>query len=265
MLIEIENTSSPGASFTDNTNNVLLEINDWIKQNENVVMPFKEFRMVLQREKGINDNNSRNIYPLLKNGGLIQYENRGSLAIRNFFTKTGRAYVTALDAKQLLSNSEQYTDEQKRIAAQKFDTIISEIIREALSKILKHKKLNYVNPFKEFMAYILKYNKINKTEFAYFLYERKYGDVAATLKSIEQNVLDYRDGSLEFDIKVNVRNDTSLREKTNSEKRKEGLSFLTSYTYFSSLILQADIVTKKDGYFILKEERRSELIKLLEV
>lgn len=265
MLIEIENTSSPGASFTDNTNDVLLKINDWIKQNEDLVLPFKEFRITLQREKGINDNNSRNIYPLLKNGGLIQYENRGSLATKNFFTKTGQAYVAALDTKQILSKSEQYTDEQKRIASQKLDAIVSEIIRGALSKILKNKELNYVNPFREFMAFILNYNKINKTEFAYYLYERKYSDVAATLKSIEQNVLDYRAGNLEFDINVNVRNDINLRERTNSDKRKEGLSFLTSYTYFSSLLLQADIVTKKDGYFVLKEERRTELIKLLEV
>ena len=100
MKIEIENTSSPGASFTDNTNDVLLKINDWIKNHISEVLPFKEFRMILQQEKGINDNNSRNIYPLLKNSGLIKYENRGNLTVSEFFTNTGSAYIAALETKE---------------------------------------------------------------------------------------------------------------------------------------------------------------------
>ena len=137
MRIDIENTSSPGASFTDNTNDVLLKISDWIAEHESAILPFKEFRMTLQREKGINDNNSRNIYPLLKNGGLIQYENRGELAVKNFFTKTGRAYVTALDTKRLIKNSDQYSSEQNRNALSKFDIIVSEIIISNLLNALR--------------------------------------------------------------------------------------------------------------------------------
>lgn len=265
MRIDIENTSSPGASFTDNTNDVLLKISDWIAEHESAILPFKEFRMTLQREKGINDNNSRNIYPLLKNGGLIQYENRGELAVKNFFTKTGRAYVTALDTKRLIKNSDQYSSEQKRNALSKFDIIISEIIRSSISKLLKNEDLNYVEPLKWFIAYLLRYKKINKTEFAYFLFEKKTNSVKQALENAEQNILDYRDGTLDFDVNISVRNDIDLREKTQSDKRKEGLSFLTSYTYFSSLLQQADIVVKKEGYFVLKEERRSELEKILEV
>jgi hypothetical protein len=48
MRIEIENTSSPGASFTENTNNVLLKTNDWIKEHNNYVLPFREFRKKLR-------------------------------------------------------------------------------------------------------------------------------------------------------------------------------------------------------------------------
>ena len=265
MRIDIENTSSPGASFTDNTNNVLLKISDWIAENESEVLSFKEFRMTLQREKGINDNNSRNIYPLLKNGGLIQYENRGDLVVNSFFTKTGRAYVTALDTKRLIKNSDQYSSEQKRNASNKIDTIISEIIRSALLKLLKNEELNYVEPLKWFVSYLLRYKKINKTEFAYFLFEKKTNSVEQALENAKQNIMDYRNGTLDFDVNISVRNDIELREKTQSDKRKEGLSFLTSYTYFSSLLQQADIVVKKDGYFVLKEERRSELEKILEV
>jgi hypothetical protein len=265
MRIDIENTSSPGASFTDNTNDVLLKISDWIAEHESAILPFKEFRMTLQREKGINDNNSRNIYPLLKNGELIRYENRGELAVKNFFTKTGRAYVTALDTKRLIENSDQYSSEQKRDASRKIDTIISEIIRGALSNLLGNEELNYVEPLKWFISYLLRYGKINKTEFAYFLFEKKTKSVEEALDEVEQNILDYRNGTLDFDVNISVRNDIELREKTQSDKRKEGLSFLTSYTYFSSLLQQADIIFKKDGYFILNEKRRNEVEKILEV
>ena len=57
MLIEIENTSSPGASFTNNTNEVLLITYEWICEHKGITIPFRDFRMRLQSEKGINDNN----------------------------------------------------------------------------------------------------------------------------------------------------------------------------------------------------------------
>lgn len=265
MKIEIENTSSPGASFTDNTNEVLLKIYDWIKEHENDVLSFKGFRIALHQEKGINDNNSRNIYPLLKNCGLVQYENRGNLVVKDFFTNTGLAYVKTLETKCLLRDSVQYSESQKLKAIQKLDDITSKIIRDALSQLLKNKELNYIDPLKGFISYILAFEKINKTEFAYYLYAKKVETNENVFKIIEQNVYDYRSGNLQFDIQISVRNDIELRQKTKSDKRKEGLSYLTSYTYFSSLLQQAGLVFKQNGYFVLKEEYRSDVEKLLEV
>ena len=187
-----------------------------------------------------------------------------------------------------MNNNAEYTDEQKRVATQKFDAIISEIIRGSFSNLLKNDQLNYIAPLKEFMTFLLEYKKIDKTEFAYYLFERKNQSVEETLKSITQNIADYREGKLQFefmeqkelfeqekesflktkeihDQNVSVRNDIALREKTNAQKRNEGLSFLTSFTYFSSLLQQADIVFKENGYFVLKDERYDELVKLLEV
>lgn len=264
MKIEIENTSSPGASFTDNTNDVLLKINDWIKEHNNLTTSFREFRKYLQQEKGINDNNARNIYPLLKNCGLIQYETRGDLKVSEFFTKSGLAYVTALDTKRLLMENNDYSNQQKLIASKKIDKIISEIIRNSLFKLLSNKDLNYVDALKEFILFVLSYGKINKAEFAYYLYERKKYSAKETIEMIRSNIDDYRKGVLVFDVEVNVRNDVELREKTHNNRRKEGLSFLTSYTYFSSLILQAGFVEKAEGYIVLKQDTRSELEKLLE-
>lgn len=264
MKIEIENTSSPGASFTDNTNDVLLKINDWIKSHQDDILSFREFRKILQQEKGINDNNARNIYPLLKNCGLIQYETRGDLRVCDFFTNTGLAYVTALDTKQLLIDNKDYSSQQKLVASKKIDKIISEIVRNSLMKLLSNKDLNYVEALKDFILFILSYGKINKTEFAYYLYERKKYCANEAIEMARSNIIDYRKGVLVFDVEVNVRNDVELREKTQKNRRKEGLSFLTSYTYFSSLLLQADFVEKSEGYIVLKQDTKKDLEKLLE-
>lgn len=265
MRIEIENTSSPGASFTENTNNVLLKINDWIKEHNNYVLPFREFRKKLQQEKGINDNNARNIYPLLKNCGLIQYEIHEDLLVNDFFTKTGQAYVTALETKRLLITDDNYTEEKKRIASQKIDTIISEIIKSSLALLFKNKELNYVEPLKDFASFLLTYKKINKTEFAYLVFLKKNNTSVDAIKSAQQVIKDYRSGKLLIDVDVIVRNDVKIREKTKTDHRKEDLSFLTSYTYFSSLLQQAGFIKKDDGYIVLKEETRDDLKRLLEV
>ena len=76
MIIEIENTSSPGASFTSNTNSVLLKTYEWICEHKGISIPFKEFRMRLQSEKGINDNNNRNMIPVasVKNMNMMQMQ-----------------------------------------------------------------------------------------------------------------------------------------------------------------------------------------------
>ena len=115
MVIEIENTSSPGASFTKNTNSVLLKTYEWICEHRGLSLPFREFRMRLQSEKGVNDNNNRNIYPLLKNGGLANYEKGSDLKVDSFYTNTGLAYVKTLESVEVIE-VEDYTKEQKEKA-----------------------------------------------------------------------------------------------------------------------------------------------------
>ena len=72
----------------------------------------------------------------------------------------------------------------------------------------------------------------------------------------------YRCGDLEIEVHVKVRNDIDLREKTKTDKRKEGLSFLTSYGYFTSLLLQAGLIKKSDKYYEVIEEKRALLEQL---
>ncbi len=256
MKIGIQNTSSPGASFTDNTNGVLLKTYEWITEHSGVTMPFRDFRMSLQRDKGVNDNNNRNIYPLLKNGGLVNYEKGGYLKVDNFFTNTGLAYVKALQAKSLLSN-QGYTRQQIAEAERKFDIILSEIVCKALQRIVKQPDVNYVEPFQDLIRFLVRYGRISKLEYAYLLYVRKDQDIESALDSISDQIAAHRANRLDFEVEVEVRNDIELREMTNNKKRKEGLSFLTSYGYFIGLLQQAGLVIKDDKYHVVVTKKES--------
>lgn len=256
MLIEIENTSSPGASFTNNTNDVLLLTYEWICEHSGIIIPFREFRKRLQDDKGINDNNNRNIYPLLKNSGLVEYEKGHDLLVDSFYTKTGLAYVKTLDAIRLLEE-ENYSEEQKEIASKKFDDIKQEIIANALIKLIEQPDVNYIEPFQDLVKYILKYRKVSKVEYAYLIYAKQERGIDDSLIKIGDDIDSYRCGDLEIEVTVKVRNDIQLREKTNSNKRKEGLGFLTSYGYFVGLLSQAGLIIKDDNYYSMVSEKET--------
>lgn len=251
MIIEIENTSSPGASFTPNTNFVLLKTYEWICEHKGIEIPFRQFRMRLQSEKGINDNNNRNIYPLLKNGGLVSYEKGCNLIVDSFYTNTGLAYVKTLQAMAMLEEAE-YEEGQKIAALKRFEMILEEIVSGTLKNIMNQPDVNYVEPFRDMIRFLLKFDKISKIEFAYLLYAKQENK----LDSISQAIQSYRCGEIEIDVYVKVRNDIEIREKTNTDKRKEGLTFLTSYGYFVSLLQQAGLIRKDDKYYIVNEEKR---------
>ena len=87
MEFIIENCSSPGAQFSRSTNQVMLKIAEWINLNNEPDLMFIDFRRRLEKEAKINDNNARNIYPLLKNGGLVEYQAGGELETGSFFMR----------------------------------------------------------------------------------------------------------------------------------------------------------------------------------
>ena len=153
MEILIENTSSPGASFTPNTNAVLLKTYQWICEHQGISLPFKEFRMRLQADKKVNDNNNRNIYPLLKNGNLVNYEKGGEVQVDYFFTNTGLAYVKTLETIDMIEN-ENYSRHQVEGALERFELIKQEIITNALYQVMEHKDVNYIEPLKEMICFI---------------------------------------------------------------------------------------------------------------
>lgn len=258
MIIEISNNSSPGASFTKNTNNVILKTYEWICENKGMSLPFSDFRMKLQSDKGINDNNNRNIFPLLKNGELVSYEPNNDIFVNDFFTKEGLAYAKVLELSKKIKEAD-YSEEQKKEAQDKIINIKQEIIYDSLVRIVRKPEVNYAEPIKDFVKFVLKYEKISKVEYAYLIYEQKTKNIEESLKDMEQNIQRYREGLLEFEVDVEVRNDIEIREKTKSKKRKEGLSFLTSYAYFVGLLQQAGLLEKQGNYYCIVEERRNRM------
>lgn len=264
MKITIENTSSPGASFTDNTNDVLLKTYQWIQEHPDKSCSYHDFRKAIERDKKINDNNNRNIHPLLKNCGLVSYETRGNITVNKFFTKSGLAYVKVLETINMVENNNDYTLDQKKTAKKKLECILQELVYSSLTVLFKKTDLNYLDPLKEFLAFALYFGKIDKAEFAYYLSEKKEGLDVSNLSNLKSTIDSYRNGVLQFEVDVSVRNDIDLRESSKKDRRKEGLSYLTSFTYFSSLLLQSGILKKDKDYFVINETMREKAKSLLE-
>lgn len=258
MLIEIENTSSPGASFTANTNSVLLKIYEWIIDNNGATIPFVDFRRRLEKEKGVNDNNNRNIFPLLKNGGLVSYEPGSNIQVDYFYTKRGLAYVKTLESVEMIKGSD-YTDIQKEKSISRLEGIQKAIICDTLGIIITQPGVSYAQPLQDLIRFLIKYNRVDKTEYAYLIYARQNNEISQALKSMNNNISAYRSGNLTIEVDVKVSNDIETREKTKAKKRKEGLAFLTSYAYFTSLLQQAGLIEKDGTYYCVVEKNRKQL------
>lgn len=263
MQIDIKNPSSPGAHFSDNTNSVLLKIHAWIKEHKGLQISFREFRTRLENDMNVNDNNNRNIFPLLKNGGLVQYEKGGDILVDNFYTNTGLAYVKTLELLNLLKQDTKYTRDQVIAVENKFNEILQEIIYGTLLKIVNTSGLNYVEPLQDMIHFLLKFDKINKEEYAYLLFERQQSDIQTSLNIIADNILKYRAGEIKIKTSVTVRNDIDIQQKTNATHRQEGLGCLTSYTYFVGLLYQAGLIVKDGQYYVTKSNKIDLLKKLI--
>ena len=264
MDIIVENSSSPGASFTENTNGVLLKILDWLEENNYPTLALREFRLRLEKEKGINDNNARNIYPLLKNCGFVNYEKNGELDTKTFFTARGLAYVKALQLIKLLNESD-YTTDIKKASIQKAKEVLEITVYKGL-RLLLSQETNYNPTIRVLLQYLLAFSKVDKNEYAYLLYCFGAGEnTNFCIDDMQENVCQYRDGKIKINVKVRVRNDKGLRDKTNETNRLEGIDFLTSYSFFTTLLVQAGLITKSEGYFLLKQDKRDLCESILEV
>lgn len=257
-----ENWSSPGAHFSDNTNSIIKKIDNWIKVNNYPALPFIEFRKRLSSEIKINDNNARNVYPLLKNSGLISYAPGEILHTKYFFTDAGKAYVKVLLLIDEIENNKTLPDAKKKEALYKLRHIVEKLIFDCLEKLVHNKTLNYRLSLVNYILYLLEFKKIDKNEFAYMVYMIKQYPVNWK-DEMRQTIEDYRKSKIRLEAKVKVRNDKKIQEETGQLTRLEGISFLTSYSFLSALVEQAGITTKDNGYHYLRDDMKNITIEKL--
>lgn len=263
MDIIIENCSSPGAHFSKNTNEVLLKIYEWINRNNEPELPFIEFRRRLENEEKINDNNARNIYPLLKNGGLVEYHPGEALDSGSFFTRRGLAYLKALETKDMIMKSD-YSNKQKEEASVQVDEILGSIVCDSLENLMKNKELNYSSSLKWYLIFLAKYGKINKQEFALMVYTMNDSNDDWQQK-MNSTIEMYRKKEIDINVKVRVRNDQKIQQSTGEKTRIEDISYFTAYNFYSGLVNQAGLTRKVKDYFLVKESSKDKIDYLLEV
>jgi len=263
MKIIVENCSSPGASFTNNTNAVIVKIYEWIQENNEPTLSFIDFRRRLESEKGINDNNARNIYPLLKNCNFVNYEGGAELNTKFFFTKLGLAYVKALMTINAIDDAD-YEKKQKEIALKKFDAIMKKVVYDGVKNLMKTSDSNYTKSIKWYLDFLLRFRKINKYEFAYLI-NKKNSVGEDCFDDMTETINDYRLNKTEIEVQVKVRNDIKIKERTGEESRLEDIGFLTSYSFYTGLLSQAGLVIKEGKYYKLIPSQEENVKAILEV
>lgn len=265
MEIIIENCSSPGAHFSKNTNMVLMKIYNWIRENKEPNLPFIDFRRRLEKEAGINDNNARNIYPLLKNGGLVEYYPGSNLDSGHFFTNRGLAYLKALETRDMILQSD-YSKRQKEEATVQVDEIMSTIVCQSLENLLANKELNYCESLHWYLQFLGKFRKINKQEFALMVHTMNNEELCEVWEdNIGKVIEQYRNQEAEINVGVRVRNDNKIQAATGEKTRIEDISYFTAYSFYSSLVDQAGLTRKINDYHCVNEECSEKLDYLLEV
>ena len=264
MKIRINNPSSPGAMYSDNTNEALIGAFDWIEDNGFPTIGFKQLREKLVSEKGINDNNARNIFPLARACGFVSYKKNSPIDTNLFFTKRGNAYIQLLKTKKLISGDDNYSGDQKKSASKSINSIISNIIYDGLRDLLLLDESNYKSTLKDIINYLLRFGKINKEEYALMLYGRNnYND--SFLDDISELVVNYRNHQLDLEIEVEVRDDMATNDSADKTTRVEGIGYLSSYTYFVGLLSEANLITDiQDNYYFVVENNAHKLEDLME-
>lgn len=264
MDIVVRNPPASGANFSDNTNKSILCYAEFIKEAGDVVAPFSQFREDVSKTMGTNIKNDRTIYPMLKYLGLISYEKGEDLHYQSFFTKTGDAYVNALHLKEKLEESQRIDPNNKNI--QNGLIVIQKMLHEIVLYGLQHLFTHYDNDVVSYRKYLinlisflLKFDSIDKKEFAYLSYAYANGLIRDT--NFANTIKHYRSGDLDFNIIV----DAYDKNKGGSVRKKATGANLTAYGYHMSMLAGAGIIEKKqDGRFYMVPENRVKISSIIE-
>lgn len=251
--VSISNLSSPGASFTEHTDDTMVSCFDYVSGMADASMPFMEFQDRLYREKKINKSNLRCILPMLRFAGLVSY---GTNVIKaSFFTELGTQYVTVAKLLNKIRSTEELSLNVEGL--KKAQALKAKFLRYALAIIIKNDKCKYADGLRQVFRYLQRFDFIDKREFACLVYSIQSG-AKDPVENVEPLILSCRSGK-PINIKMIARNDAKgVIEEVGS------LSWLTCYNYLLALIEQAGVVKSvKTGYQICRSSA-NELAELIE-
>ena len=143
------------------------------------------------------------------------------------------------------------------------ERVLQELIYDGVAKLLRNTESNYREGMKWFIMFLLEYGKVDRNEFAYMVYQMNR-DENNWQEKTRPVIEGYRSKELAIEVKVRVRNDQGIQQRTGRTTRLEKKSFFTAYTYYAALYLQAGLTTKSGEYYYLKAEAEEKARKLLE-
>ena len=261
--IIVHNPPSSGANLSENTEKSILCYAAFVEANINSIKPFSEFRKEVSAQTGTNIKNDRTIYPMFKYLGLISYDKLEELNYSHFFTPTGIAYVKFLRLKWQMQNAYNNNPNDKNlyISIKKVERLINEVIFHGLQHLFQsydNNTVSYRGWLIILIKFLLKFNSINKDEFAYLVYfcEQKKQDV----HELEEVIKEYRRGKIKFSIIVDAYDKT----KGATVRKRAKITNLTAFGYQMSLLAGAGIVSEKeDRRFYLNEDSRQKTISIV--
>ena len=255
MDITTINYASPGASFTERTNNYILAFYNVAHKYSNKEWLFSEYRTCVTNESGLDMSNARNIFPLLRNYGFIKYEKNSLIKSDEFFTNTGNAYIEVI--RSLAKCNE--TDSESLKIRQQLQNIKKEMLYNGLWKSLQSDETTYKIGLLYILKFLRKFKSIDKTECAY-LFLATLNDNKNYLNAIEENIYLYRDNKLDINVKARVKDKSKRGEDV---YKYTGIQSFTAFGYLINLICEAGLVVKNKNRYIVIEAAYDKLIDLI--
>ena len=179
--IVLKPINNPGISFTKETNNKLLGLNEILNNDKDKVMSYAQFQELLINEGIFSGSYIRSFIPFLFNLGMIN--EYSTISFNSFFTDLGEAYVSSL---KLIEDSNENED-----AIQMKQNILLFSL-----EYMKYSECKYYSNYIDILKFVKKFNTINREEF--FINEYCIQNNISS----DQMIDEYRKNNTNYDIYI---------------------------------------------------------------
>lgn len=234
MEIKLNSISNPGISFTDDVNQKIILLYNYINKNREKKISYSDFQAELINEKIFSGSYIRSFIPFLRNFGVVNdYSN---IDFNTFFTRNGKIYVNNIIDYYKLKDFE-----DENIIIKKVKNIKEDLICLFLDYLCDHKN-KYYEKYLDILFFIEKYNKICKKEFYIYEYCKENN-----LES-DELISAYRQNLENFEIIFYGKNNNEIGNN--------------AFNYFIALLSedQCNYVLKMDQNYYKLNENRKELV-----